>query len=316
MLKAMRAANYDPTKIIFPVWAEPKIDGVRGLNPYGTLLARTMKKLKNRYTTEFFSYPHYVGFDGELAAEVETHPDLCRITSSAVGTIEGSPFVLWHVFDYVTEDTYMLPYRVRYQMLEDRLADLKSKGLCGNLRLVPYTVCNNLEELMAAHAKHMEMGYEGTCFYGPDVAHKEGKSSPRHNGVLRIKDFLDTEAKVLSVEEGEANLNEAQTNELGRTYRTSHQENKVPNGMIGCLICEQLKDEYDLVTGTKLVIKKGEIIRVSPGKMSHEDRLRFFQNPQLIVNQIIKHKFFPHGIKDKPRFSNYQMIRPLEDVMD
>jgi DNA ligase-1 len=310
----MRAANYVPKKIKFPVWAQPKIDGLRALNMDGTLTARTMKKHRNYHTTAFFSKPEYIGFDGELAAELETHPDLCRITSSACGSAEGEPFVLWHVFDFVTEETRYWPYSKRYSHLRMELNKRQNQGLCGHLRLLPITVCNNQEELDAAHAKHMEQGYEGTCFYGPDVTHKEGKSSPTHNGVLRIKDFIDAEAIVLDFEEGDTNNNEAQTNELGRTFRSSHKANKTPNGMIGRLLCKSLVDVFDLHDDKLLLIPKDSEFIVSPGKMSHKDRLDFFANPEKILQKIIKHKFFPKGIKDKPRFSNYQCIRSSEDM--
>jgi len=313
-IKAMRAGNYDRKKIKFPVWALPKIDGVRGLNMGDGLTARTMKKHKNYHVTALFSTPEHIGFDGELAAERDTHPDLCRLTSSAVGTYEGTPFVLWHVFDFVTQETRLWPYSQRYGFLQRHLELQQAQGLCGHLRLVPYIVCNNLEELDAAHQHYMELGYEGTCFYGPGVKHKEGKSSPSHNGVLRIKDFVDTEAEVLEILEGDTNLNEAQINELGRQFRSSHKENKIPNGMVGCLICRQLTDVFDPMDETNLLIAKDQIIKVSPGKMPHEERLHFYQNQEKLLGQIIKHKFFPRGIKDKPRFSNYQCIRSPEDM--
>jgi DNA ligase-1 len=313
-IKAMRAANYDPAKIKFPVWAEPKIDGVRGYNPDGILLARTMKKLKNKYTTEFFSGPDYIGFDGELAANHECHPDLCRLTSSAVGTIEGKPYVLWHIFDYVTEATRGLPYSRRKDILERKIRDLQANGKCGYLRVVPHIVCNNMAELTAAHEHFMELGYEGTCFYGPNVTHKEGKSSPTHNGVLRIKDFIDAEAVVLEIVEGETNNNEAQVNELGRTFRTSHQENKVSNGMVGSMTCKMLDDVYDLHDHTKLLLAKHQIITVSPGKMTEKDRIYYFQHQIGLIGQAIKFKFFPKGIKDKPRFPTFESIRLPEDM--
>jgi hypothetical protein len=313
-IKPMRAENYDPNKIKFPVWEEPKIDGFRGYNPDGLLLARTLKKHANRYVTAFFSKPEYKGFDGELAAQHETHPDLCRLTTSALNTEAGEPFVLWHIFDYVTEETRRMPYWQRYTIMADRIREFQSKGMCGQLRIVPYRVCNNLEELMQAHQENMEAGYEGTCFYGPDVAHKEGKSSPRHNGVLRIKDFIDTEALVLGLVEGEKNLNEATINELGRQVRSSHQENKVPNGMVGSLQCQALEDVRDLYSG-KLLLEKDQKFICSPGAMTEDEKIDFFCNPHKIVNHIIKLKFFPKGVKDKPRFPNYMMIRPKVDIL-
>lgn len=314
-IKVMRAANYDPKKIKFPVWAEPKIDGVRGVNNDGQLTARTLKRFKNVFTTGFYSRSEYAGLDGELAANDEKHPDLCRLTTSALTTIEGTPFTLWHIFDYVTEFSRKLPYRERYNLMRNYVQSLKANGQGGHLRIVPYIECKDFDHLMVVHHSYVEQGYEGTCFYGPDVAHKEGKSSPTHNGVLRIKDFVDTEAIVLSIAEGETNLNEAQINELGRTYRTSHKENKVPNGMVGSMTCKALEDVFDF-SGKKLALAKDEIFTVAPGKMTEEEKKHFFKHPDQLINKIIKVKFFPHGVKDKPRFANYQMIRPLEDVFD
>lgn len=311
IIKPMRAENADLTKVRFPVWVEPKIDGVRGYNPEGTLLARTLKQHKNRYTTEFYSKSEYIGFDGELAAESETHPALCRITSSAVSTIAGTPFTLWHIFDFVTQETRTWPYRERYQYAKMKIGSLQQQGLCGHLRMVPYEVANNLDELMAIHQKYVDAGYEGSCYYGPDVTHKEGKSSPRHNGVLRIKDFIEEEALVIGITEGETNLNEAQTNELGRTFRSSHQENKVPNGMVGSLQCRLLKD---VVYMGEVILRKDQEINVGPGTMLEDEKRYYLAHPETIMLHVIKYKFFPKGVKDKPRFPQFQAIRSPEDM--
>lgn len=315
MIKAMRAENAVISKIPrWPVWCEPKIDGCRAFNPEGKLLARTLKQHRNPYVTAQYSRPEFIGFDGELAAERETHPDLCRITSSACSRSYGEPYTLWHLFDYVTPDTVKLPYRERYSLLCDAVSDLRAIGAGEHLRVVPYIVCNNVDELMAAHEKWMKMGYEGSCYYDPEALHKEGKSSPKHGGVLRIKDFVDFEAIVEAVTEGETNLNPAQINELGRQFRSSHKENKVPNGMVGSLTCRSLVDVYDLIDKKKLLIAKDQIFTCAPGAMTDAEALEFFQHPELIVGKPSKIKFFPKGMKDAPRFPQWQCIRSEEDM--
>jgi DNA ligase-1 len=310
MIQVMRPANYDPKKIKFPVWAQPKIDGVRAFNPEGTLLARTLKQHKNRHVTEYYSQKQFIGLDGELAAQGETHPDLCRITSSALSRIEGQPYTQWHLFDWLTPNTIHLPYRLRYELLQQRVKIIDDN----RLRVVPYTPCDNLEELMTTHEWNMQSGYEGTCFYGPDVIHKEGKSSPNHNGVLRIKDFVDTEVIVEDIIEGRHNMNDALVNERGLQYRTSHQDNQVPNGMIGSLTCRALATVTDLYDKKKILIEKDQIFTVAPGNMTDAEAKLFFEQPQLIVGKISKIKFFPKGIKDAPRFPQWQCLRSKEDL--
>jgi len=314
IIKPMRAENADLKKIKrWPVWVFPKVDGVRGYNPQGTLLSRPLKRHRNAYTTNYFSREEYAGFDGELAAEHECHPRLCHLTQSAVSTAEGTPFVLWHLFDYVTPESRTLPYSERYKMLTKQVYDLKLMGLADRLRVLSYVICDNVEQVLAAHTKNMELGYEGSCYYDPTVTHKEGKSSPTHGGVLRIKDFIDFEAEVLEVQEGRTNLNEAQVNELGRQFRSSHQENMVPNGMVGTLVCKALKDVVDPYDKKKILIAKDQIFNCSPGKMTDDEAVMFLKHPELIVGKPSTVKFFPKGMKDAPRFPQWQCIRATGD---
>jgi DNA ligase-1 len=316
IIKPMRAEDYVREKIRFPVWLFPKVDGVRGVNQLGKLYARTLKQHRNPFVTDTYSYAQFEGMDGEIAAEHECHPDLCRITSSACSRGYGTPYTLWHLFDYVTEGTVNLPYAERYRLLKNLVARLKQENApeAYRLRVLDYIVVNNLEEFDAAHEKFMLMGYEGSCYYDPNATHKEGKSSPKHGGVLRRKDFIDFEAIVEALTEGETNLNPAQVNELGRTFRSSHKENKVPNGMVGNLTCRSLVDVYDLFDKTKLLIAKDQVFTAAPGRMTDAEAIDFLANPQKIVGLPSKIKFFPKGMKDAPRFPQWQCIRAPEDM--
>lgn len=94
-MKPMLASDWDEEKQRFPVIAQPKIDGLRGLNMYGRLTGRSLKQFKNKHVTSLFSHSALIGLDGEFAAHDQRHPDLCRMTTSALGTIEGEPYVLW-----------------------------------------------------------------------------------------------------------------------------------------------------------------------------------------------------------------------------
>jgi DNA ligase-1 len=314
-MKPMLASDYDESKLRFPLIAQPKIDGVRGLNMLGTLTGRSLKKHANRHTTGFFSHSSLIGFDGELAAECETHPDLCRMTTSALNTIEGVPFLLWWLFDYVTPATRLLTYENRMAALFARVRELHHDrslfALARHLSIVPSVTCNTLEELLDCDAKWLDAGFEGTIVRDPNGMHKQGRSTAKEGGLLRIKRFIEEEAVVVAVEEGQTNLNEAQRNELGYVERSTHQANMVPNGMVGTLRCRVVKD---VESGGKLVLQAGQEITVAAGCMPHEDRDRFLKKPELILGHTIKFQFFPKGIKDKPRFPTFQSIRAASDM--
>lgn len=313
-MKPMLASDWDEAKLRFPLIAQPKIDGVRALNLTGKLTGRSLKQHKNVHVTTQFSHNLLVGFDGEMAAERETHADLCRLTSSALGTIEGRPFVLWWLFDYVVPTTLDLRYWERLVALEAALAIVRERrpDLWNHLRTMPSQRINYMDDLLAYDAANLEAGFEGTIVRDLDGLYKQGRSTVREGGLLRIKRFVDFEFRVTQVLEGEANQNEAQINELGQTFRTSHQENKVANGMVGAMIGVVIGEVKD--TLGRVVLQDGQEVKVSAGRMTHAQRAMYFQHPHAIMEQISKGKFFPVGIKDKPRFPTWQSFRSKEDI--
>lgn len=310
-MKPLLATNYVESKLVFPLGVQPKIDGVRGLTTEGHLTGRSLKKHKNRHTTAFYSIPEYAHLDGELAADSEYNPDLCRITSSVLSTIKGEPFTIWHVFDCLRKEILAAPYVERHKYLTQLIAYEQTQGRCMHAKIVPMTICENLSELLTLDEHFLELGYEGTIIRGLNAPHKEGRSTVNQGQLLRIKRFIEAEALVLSLEEGNANENVAQTNELGHTFRTSHQENKVPNGQLGSMQASVLEDVY---WEGGLLLPAGQIITVSPGNMDHVMRKHYLEHPDEIVRHVVKFKFFPKGIKDLPRFPTYVCHRSAEDM--
>jgi len=302
-VKPMLANDWIESKVQLPVIMQPKIDGVRGINLDGRLTGRSLKQFGNRHVTKLFSHDEFIGLDGELAAGHECDPALCRLTTSALGRHDGEPFVLWWLFDYVTAETHHWPYVQRYKALAKRICDLQAlphlSPMSGYLRLVPYELVTSLERLDELRAIFLDMGYEGSILRHPNKGVKFGRSTVNEGGLLRIKDFVEEEAVVISITEGRSNGNEATINALGQTERSSHQANMTPNGMVGSLECTD--------------VKTGKPITVAAGSMPHDDRVRYFQNQHLLIGQTIKYKTFPKGVKDKPRFPTFQTIRMKED---
>lgn len=300
--KPMLACNYDESKLKFPLLVQPKIDGVRSLNMTGKLTGRSLKSHANKHVTSYFSHSTFIGFDGEMAAEVMTHPDLCRLTTSALNTITGEPWVAWHLFDYITPSTKDWGYFYRWEALNKRYQLIKNElpQLASHLRPVGFQMVNSLEELNHWDNKYLDDGFEGTIIRDPYGKHKQGRSTVKEGGLLRIKRFIEEEAEVISFEEGQMNNNEATINELGYTERSTHQENMIANGLIGRLICK--------------VLKTGEEIIVSPGRLTHIERQFYFENPNQLIGKTIKFQHFPKGVKDKPRFPTFQSFRASSDI--
>jgi len=295
-MKPMLAEDADESRIQFPVLAQPKIDGVRGLNLDGTLTTRRLKPHGNRFTTARFSMPEYIGYDGEFAAADKTHPDLCRLTTSAIGTHAGEPAMTWHMFDLINDDTVTRPYAERYEALVTKVF----MECPADVEIVPSVLVHTMDELLCHDSRWLELGYEGTILRDPNGKYKQGRSTVREGGLLRIKRFVEEDAVVLELVEGEENGNEAQVNELGRTFRSSHAAGKTPNGMLGAMICRD--------------VKTGREITVGAGAMPHSDRIAYMEGADELIGRTIKYKHFPKGVKDKPRFPTFVALRLVGDV--
>lgn len=310
-MKPMLADDWDEDKQKFPVIAQPKIDGVRGLNMVGKLTGRSLKQFKNKHVTKLFSHSALIGFDGEFAAESATHPDLCRLTTSALGTIEGEPYVLWWLFDYITPDIKGMPYHLRLTALRNQVAKIQDRhpDLGQHLRVIQSYECSDAAVLYHFDQLWLEQGYEGTIIRDSYGLHKQGRSTVREGGLLRIKRFKDAEGVVEAVHEGQTNNNEATINELGLTERSTHQANMVANGMVGTLTVRLLAP---IELGDK-VMPAGERITIAAGRLTAPERKHYLLLPNAIIGKTVKFQYFPKGVKDKLRFPTFQSIRMEED---
>ncbi len=310
----MLASDWREGKVKYPCLISPKIDGVRALNRNGKLLARSLKSHENKHVTQVFSLPEFHGFDGEMIlGDNPVAPDLCRLTSGAMRRHDSVDTFTWWLFDYVTEETEGLPYMERMAALEKYVyCDLANHPLIKHIAIVATSLVHNEKELLEKDSKYLDIGFEGSILRDPKGLYKHGRSDGKMQ-VWRIKRFLDSEFIIDEIIEGESNGNEAVTNELGRTERSTHQENMTPNGLVGSFKGRLIKDVLDPQSGAIIIPADTEIV-VSAGKLTHELRKFYFENQSEVIGQIGKFKLFPKGTKDKPRFPVFDSIRSKEDM--
>jgi DNA ligase-1 len=262
-----------------------------------------LKPFANKHTQALFNNPIFKGFDGELSGDTITSPSLCRDTTSVVNRITGEPLVVWNLFDYITEDTVNLGYLKRYTALHKRVDELRESNpeIMHLLNVVTATMIYDMLELKMMETLYLDEGYEGVIIRDPNGKYKSGRATVNEGAYLRIKRFTTEEALVMGVVEANENTNEKVVNLLGRGERSSHKANMTPKGMVGMLLCRDLKT--------------GNMIDVGPGKMTHKDRVHYFNNKDELVGKYISYKFFNKGVKDKPRFPTFEYIRPENDIV-
>lgn len=311
-MKPQLAEDAQMDKVRFPCIVQPKIDGVRAMNLNGALTGRSLKTFEGFGITGYFSRPEFVGLDGEMTLGDKPNCDqrLCSATTGAMGRFKGETDMSdlhWWVFDYLPEPDVI--YRSRYSFLRAKVNELNHP----RIHLVPMYECVGPNDLQRFINKFADQGYEGTIIRNPLAVYKPGRATLKGQELWRVKPWADAEILVTGITEGQVNSNEAKTNLLGRTERSSAKAGMVPNAQVGSIQGTMLADFHDPITG-KLLFAKGLPITVGSGEMSVKEAMHYFANPDEIVGHIVKFKSMTHGVKDLPRFPTYVSHRLVQDM--
>jgi DNA ligase-1 len=284
MFKPLLASPADLATLRYPLIASPKLDGIRAVVRDGVLLSRSLKPIPNKFVQEKFKHLEY--FDGELIVGSPTAHDVYRKTNSFVMSHdERDADVQFYVFDHIQRPE--LDYLSRAgQLPYGEGATIHSAQWIGDE-----------ESLLSYEQSCLDLGYEGLILRDPQGKYKFGRSTAKEQTLLKLKRFLDDEAEIVGFEELMHNGNEATTNELGRTARSSHQENQVPMGKLGALV----------------VMWQGIEFRIGTG-FDDATRQHIWDAQPYYLGKWAKFKYFPIGMKEAPRHPVYLGLRHENDM--
>ena len=290
MIKPMLGIAVDTTKLVFPVYASPKLDGIRVIIKDGKVLSRNGKPIPNLFIQSLLKTYH--GLDGELIVGHPTHPNVFQLTTSGVMSIEGTPNVRLYVFDcWYAEGGIDTRY--------NEVLKITQNSPISDIEVVPQIIVNSLEELYKFEEECLAKGYEGVMLRYPNAKYKNGRSTVKEGALLKLKRFSDSEAYVLGMEPLLRNHNEAVKNALGHTERSSHKDNMVADSLLGALHVK------DIHTGVEFSIGSG---------FTEEQRIDIWNKQISIIGSIVKYKYFEVGVKDKPRFPIFLGFRDKRDI--
>lgn len=290
--RPMLASKVDThTDIRVPCLATPKIDGIRCLRVGDYALSRSFKRIRNDHIRQLLEQlPE--GLDGELVAAADAHN--FQLTTSAVMKNSGTPAFRYMVFDYYMEGDELAgtPYSTRARRLVD-LADYK------HVQPVYPTLCSTHEQLLAFEEECIAAGYEGVITRTADSPYVFGRATPRTQHMVKLKRFLDSEMRVTGFKEQRQNGNPLTTNAFGYARRPGGKLHHVPKGTLGSLL--------------GVDIHSGIAVQVGSG-MDDELRQRVWNDQPSYIGAIVKYRYQPTGVKDKPRFPVFLGFRDKEDM--
>jgi DNA ligase-1 len=283
----------DVNALRFPLLASPKLDGVRCIVTEGGLMSRSLKPIPNvQVQKELEGLP--VGLDGELIAGDPFDDPYRRTVSMVMADDKPIDGLRFQVFDRISN----MPFSARF----DQVQRIKQHITNYRVQVVPHRYVHNLADLLALETEWVGAGYEGVMLRDPEGPYKCGRSTRKEGYLLKLKRFCDSEAEVIGVVELMHNGNEAKTNALGRTERSTCKAGKTGMDTLGALRVRDVK------TGVEFEIGTG---------FTAEDRAAMWSRSSTVAFNLwplAKYKYFPTGSKDKPRFPVFLGWRDRRDA--
>lgn len=281
------------SEIKFPVWASPKLDGIRAVVHNDQLVSRSLKPIRNARLAELYGKHEFEGLDGELICGKPTAKDVFQKSTSAVmGEDNDSSDVKFYVFDYINGDQYETR-----KVKAERISKFHE-----HVVLVPQHYIESVNELSKFEDKMVAEGYEGIMLRGAGSMYKYGRSTTKEAILLKLKRFEHHEAKVTGMTEMMHNTNEAIRGATGHMERSSKKDGLKGKQTLGALkvvgINGPFKDvEFEIGTG-----------------FDDDQRKSIWTVGNGFTGKIVRYKHQMSGSKDKPRFPVFDGFRDANDM--
>lgn len=195
------------SRVIYPVYAQPKLNGMRCVSVESGFWSRTGKSIVSMpaLLSETKKYFPDLALDGELYSDTLCFEDTISVARKSVNINEGTAVKYW-VYDAYMSHT---PFKERFEHLKRRFAEVAPI----RIRLVATFECPTPEAVTKYLNFFIEAGYEGAILRNPCGDYEVGK---RSYNLLKLKLWKDMEVKVVGFERG-----------AGRNY-----------SRLGALVCE------------------------------------------------------------------------------
>jgi DNA ligase-1 len=274
----------------FPYYLSEKLDGIRCIVFGGVGYSRSLKPIPNAFIQSYFNqYANILeGLDGELIIGDKNASDVFNQSTSGVMRQSGEPDFTFWVFDKYISGT---EYTKRIDKIPVELPD--------RIKFLPQFYVTKQHEVDEWEAYFLKQGAEGVMLKTPHSVYKCGRSGTKTPELQKVKRFVDNEFQIIGWEPKYTNTNEAKTNELGRTMRSTAKDGMVALDTMGSLI---------------LCTSKGDTFSCGSG-MTDAIRADLWERREKLSGQLAKVKYFDVGTGyNVPRFPVLVGIRHKDDL--
>jgi DNA ligase 1 len=289
------------SKIKYPVYVQPKLDGVRAIIKDGKFWSRSGKLIPNKALQDYLDvvkYLPHVTIDGELVLGDPTDKDVWNKTSSAVMSKDGPMTgIKFHVFD-IWDRFGTASFKDRTEQITRWRFGTKAHRITTS---VPTTLVHSEAELLVAEEHYTSMGYEGLIIRQPDSSYKQGRSTLNEGALIKMKRFEDAEGVVIGFGERMHNGNPAEKDAFGKIKRSSKKAGMVGRDDLGYF---KVKDS---TTGVEFELGVG---------LTDEQRKRYWTKVHCrdLLGQVVTFKFQKRSPTGTPIFPVFKGFRDRTDL--
>lgn len=329
----MLAQDYDPEMHdrMFPLYASPKVDGIRAYIDNGTVWARSNKAIPNRWIQELLPLYLPVGVDVELGVGDFAHKTHFSNTSSIVMS-DVKPISDLHVYilDYVEEqgteirryaerityiqrwwlatqtmlanDSFVWPTSSIDKIKNNAHAFAYLPGLIKQTQILSPIKLTKPAQVPVFLDQCLRLGYEGIVLRRPSGGYEFGRPAAKEGLLLRHKPLTHGEAKIIGFKELEHNDNERTTSPTGRASRSTSKIGKRLGSTLGSFLVS------DLNSGVEFSVGGGD-------GLTQELRQRVWHDRKAYLGLIIRYSYLSVGTKHKPRQPKFTGFRDERDLV-
>ncbi len=201
-VEPMLAKKYNEIEFSFPVYTQPKLDGMRCIVTKDGMWSRTGKEIisaphiYDALKPLFSINPNYI-FDGELFCNKYKNDfnTIISLSKKIKPTKEDLDLSKLHLQYWI----YDVPHSKK--IFSERFEDLKNLiPIHESLVVVPTHIVNNQDELNDKYSEYLSDGQEGQMIRTNDIYENK-----RSKFLLKRKEFVDDEFKIVDISEGNGN---------------------------------------------------------------------------------------------------------------